>query len=159
MIGFLALLPRSYGSSNSIPIPAVPLTLLGWSLTAFLLASAALLADLGVEWNRRNRDRAGQAQRAVLQDGCLVRLAEFQLEPGESTRARLREASKLLRGSLQWVSVAAEWFVPAGASSRGRGVGGQPGGEVGRALEIKQGVGQGFELLQGQGLDLDGGGF
>ena len=50
MLGFLALLPRGlttflfalaallrfYGSSNSIPIAAVPLTLLGWSLTAFL---------------------------------------------------------------------------------------------------------------------------
>jgi len=118
MLGFLALLPRGlttflfalaallrfYGSSNSIPIPAVPLSLLGWSLTAFLLASAALLADLGLEWNRGTRDRAGQAQRADLQDACLVRLAEFQLEPGEPSRARLREASKLLRGSLQWVS-------------------------------------------------------
>ena len=113
MIGFLALLPRGlttflfalaallrfYGPSNSIPIPAVPLTLLGWSLTAFLLASAALLADLGLEWDRRNRDRARQAQRADLQDACLVRLAEFQLEPGEPNRARLR--------------MAAEWFVRA----------------------------------------------
>lgn len=57
MLGFLDLLPRGlttflfalaallrlYGSSSSIPIPAVPLTLLGWSLAAFLLASAALL--------------------------------------------------------------------------------------------------------------------
>jgi hypothetical protein len=90
MIGFLALLPRG--------LTTFLFALLGWSLTAFLLASAALLADLGVEWNRRNRDRAD------LQDACLVRLAEFQLEPGEPSRARLREASKLLRGSLQWVS-------------------------------------------------------
>jgi hypothetical protein len=118
MLGLLVLLPRGlttflfalaallrfYGSSNSVPITAIPLTLLGWSVAAFLLASAALLAEIGLEWDRRNRDRAGQAQRALLQDGCLVRLAEFQLEPGESTRARLREASKLLRGSLQWVS-------------------------------------------------------
>jgi hypothetical protein len=117
MLGFLALLPRGlttflfalaallrfYGSANTIPFQAVPLTLLGWSLTAFLLASAALLADLGVEWNRRNRDRAGQAQRAFLQDGCLVGLAEFQLESGETSRVRLRTAAQLLRDSLEWM--------------------------------------------------------
>jgi hypothetical protein len=120
MIVFLALLPRGlttfllalaallrfYGSSNSIPIPTVPLTLLGWSLTAFLLASAALLADFGVVWNRRNRDRAGQEcrdRRALVQDACLIRLAEFQLELGEPSRARLREAAKLLSGILEWM--------------------------------------------------------
>jgi hypothetical protein len=52
MLGFLAALLRFYGSSSSIPIPALPLTLLGGSLAAFLLASAALLVDLGIEWNR-----------------------------------------------------------------------------------------------------------
>jgi hypothetical protein len=35
MIGFLALLPRSYGSSNSIPISAVPLSLLGGASRPF----------------------------------------------------------------------------------------------------------------------------
>ena len=121
MLGFLALLPRGlttflfalaallrfYGSSNSIPIPAVPLSLLGWSLTAFLLASAALLADLSLEWNRGTRDPAGQDRRdrrALLQDGCLIRLAEFQLEPGEPSRARLREAGELLLRSLDRVA-------------------------------------------------------
>jgi hypothetical protein len=116
MLGFLALLPRGlttflfalaallrfYGSSSSIPIPAVPLTLLGWSLAAFLLASACLLVDLGLEWNRRNRDRAGQAQRADLQDACLVCLAEFQLEPGGLSRAKLRNAAQLLTDSFSW---------------------------------------------------------
>jgi hypothetical protein len=51
----------------------------------------------------------------------------------------------------------------AGAS----GVGGQPARQVGRGLEVEQGnscgegcaYGQGFELLQGQGLDLGGSGF
>ena len=96
----LAALLRFYGSSNSIPIPAIPLTLLGWSVAAFLLASAALLAEIGLEWDRRNRDRAGQAQRAFLQDGCLVGLAEFQLEPGQPSRTRLKQAANLLKGSL-----------------------------------------------------------
>ena len=118
MLGFLALLPRGlttflfalaallrfYGSSNSIPIPAFPLTLLGWSLTAFLLASAALLADLGLEWNRGTRDRAGQDRRNRRVDGCLVGLAEFQLEPGASSRARLKKAGELLRRSLERVA-------------------------------------------------------
>lgn len=58
----MAALLRLYVSSNSVPIPAIPLTLMGWSVAAFLLASPALLAEIGLEWNRRNRDRAGQAQ-------------------------------------------------------------------------------------------------
>ena len=40
---------------------------------------------------------------------------------------------------------------PASADS------GQPRGQVGRALEVEQGVGQGFQLLQRQGLNLGGG--
>ncbi len=43
----------------------------------------------------------------------------------------------------------------AGDSAVGR----QPGGEVGWALEVEQGIGQRFELLQRQRLDLGGGGF
>jgi hypothetical protein len=39
------------------------LTLLGWSLAAFHLASAALLAEIGLEWERRTRDRARQERR------------------------------------------------------------------------------------------------
>ena len=38
-------------------------------------------------------------------------------------------------------------------------VGGQPGGQVGWALEVEQGISQGFQLLQRQRLDLGGGGF
>ena len=57
------------------------------------------------------------------------------------------------------------WCV--GGRQQGRGfsrwwirsdVGGQPGGQVVRALEVEQGIGQGFKLLQRQGLDLGGGG-
>jgi hypothetical protein len=117
MLGLLVLLPRGlttflfalaallrfYGSSNSIPIAAIPLTLLGWSLAAFLLASAALLAEIGLEWDRRNRDRAGQNRRDRRVGGCLVGLAEFQLEPGALNRARLKTAAELLRRSLERV--------------------------------------------------------
>jgi hypothetical protein len=45
------------------------------------------------------------------------------------------------------------------ASGRGCAIGGQPGSQVGRTLEIQQGVGQGCQLLQRQGLDLGDGGF
>jgi hypothetical protein len=38
-------------------------------------------------------------------------------------------------------------------------MGRQPGGQVGRALEVEQGVGEGFQLLQREGLDPGGGGF
>ena len=38
------------------------------------------------------------------------------------------------------------------------GVGGQPGRQVVRAREVEQGIGQGFQLTQRQGLDLGGGG-
>ena len=38
------------------------------------------------------------------------------------------------------------------------GVSGQPGGQVGWALEVEQGIGQGFQLLQRQRLDLGCGG-
>jgi hypothetical protein len=34
----------------------------------------------------------------------------------------------------------------------------QPGDQIGRALEVEQGIGEGFQLLQLQGLDLGGGG-
>ena len=47
--------------------------------------------------------------------------------------------------------------VSAGVGSGG--VGGQPGSQVGRALEVEQGVRQGFQLFHRQGPDLGGGGF
>ena len=39
------------------------------------------------------------------------------------------------------------------------GYGRKPSGQVGRAMEVKQGIGEGFQLLQRQRLDLRGGGF
>jgi len=71
MVSFLALLPRSlttflysvaallrfYGNTATIPIPRIPLTILDWSLLAFALGTASLLANLGLEWNTGNRSR------------------------------------------------------------------------------------------------------
>ena len=72
MVSFLALLPRSlttflysvaallrfYGNTDTIPISRIPLTILDWSLLAFALGTASLLANLGLEWNTGNRSRA-----------------------------------------------------------------------------------------------------
>jgi len=80
MLAFLALLPRGLVTffdalaallrffangtadppASQVPVPAT--ALLGWSLTAFQLASAALLADLGLEWHRGNDRREHEAQ-------------------------------------------------------------------------------------------------
>jgi flagellar biosynthesis GTPase FlhF len=93
MVSFLALLPRSlttflyavaallrfYGNTDTIPIPRIPLTILGWSLLAFALGTASLLVNLSLEWNAGNRSRA-QAEDARLR-------AE-----NERIRSRQREA-------------------------------------------------------------------
>ena len=60
-------------------------------------------------------------------------------EPGAGPRSRGGE------GLRRW------WFRS--------GVGGQPGRQVVRAREVEQGVGQSFQLVQGQSLDPGGGGF
>ncbi|AGF50622.1 slr1079 [Synechocystis sp. PCC 6803] len=71
MASFLALLPRSlttflyavaallrfYGNIDTTPIPRIPLTIFGWSFLAFTLGTAALLVNLGLEWNTGNRSR------------------------------------------------------------------------------------------------------
>jgi hypothetical protein len=71
MVSFLALLPRSlttflyavaallrfYGKIDTTPIQLIPLTILQWSFIAFSLGTAALLANLGLEWNAGNRSR------------------------------------------------------------------------------------------------------
>ncbi|MFZ4666114.1 MAG: hypothetical protein ACOYME_06795 [Prochlorotrichaceae cyanobacterium] len=93
MVSFLALLPRSlttflysvaallrfYGNTDTIPISRIPLTILDWSLLAFALGTASLLANLGLEWNTGNRSRKqAEAERLRAED--------------ERTQSRQREA-------------------------------------------------------------------
>ena len=58
-----------------------------------------------------------------------------------------------------------EHLIPSGAGVGGgrpgeaSGVGSKPGGQVVRAVEIQQRLGQGLQLLQRQRLDAGGGGF
>ena len=72
MVSFLALLPRSlttflyavvallrfYGQLNTTPIQFIPLTILQGRFLAFALGTAALVVNLGLEWNPGNRSRA-----------------------------------------------------------------------------------------------------
>ncbi|AMA09222.1 DUF874 family protein [Picosynechococcus sp. PCC 73109] len=71
MVSFLALLPRTlttflyavaallrfYADTDTTPIQLIPLTILQWSFLAFALGTAALLANLGLEWHAGNRSR------------------------------------------------------------------------------------------------------
>ena len=99
MVSFLALLPRSlttflysvaallrfYGNTDTIPISRIPLTILDWSLLAFALGTASLLANLGLEWNAGNRSR-NQADEARKREIEARERAE-----DERTRSRQRE--------------------------------------------------------------------
>jgi hypothetical protein len=150
LVSFLALLPRTlttflfalaallrfYGNTNT---EFLHLTTLGWSLLAFSLGSAALLVNLGLEWNAgnrsrnredearqredearerearrddladeerskadRERDRADEernqaneerersARRARIQNRWIVLQVQYQVAPGEATRAALK---------------------------------------------------------------------
>lgn len=117
MLAFLALLPRvlvtffyalaallRFFVDGTVDSPATPpgqtsaATLLGWSLAAFYLASAALLVDLGIEWNRGSRRRDRLAERTERQgvrqdreDQYRKALAQFLLEPSNASRERLRD--------------------------------------------------------------------
>lgn len=102
----LAALLRFYGTDSGVSAhhPLAGFPLLGWSLTAFVLASAALVVDLGLEWNRvvgtraradrerdqerRRRDRA--ARQSDLQARCLLGLLSGQRRDTSANRRRLQ---------------------------------------------------------------------
>jgi len=114
MLAFLALLPRALvsffyalaallrffidGTVESADQPGATAALLGGSLAAFVVASAALLVDLGLEWHGGNRRRDGQAARRKRQVRRLEgeieyrrALAEVLLDSSDASRQRLRE--------------------------------------------------------------------
>ncbi len=123
MVSFLALLPRSlttflysvaallrfYGNTDTIPISRIPLTILDWSLLAFALGTASLLANLGLEWNTGNRSRAQtedertrSRQRETRQDHLADeernRAAE---ERNKADRERLRAEAERIRAEAE----------------------------------------------------------
>jgi hypothetical protein len=99
LISFLALLPRTlttflfalaallrfYGNTNT---EFLHLTTLGWSLLAFSLGSAALLVNLGLEWN------AGRRSRSQAEDERLRAEEERLRAEEERLRARERETRR-----------------------------------------------------------------
>ena len=90
----LAALLRFYGTDTSDTLAGF--TLLGWSLTAFVLASAALLVDLGIGWNGlgRRRDREAEerevaARQSNLQARCLLGLLRSQRRDTAANRRQI----------------------------------------------------------------------
>jgi hypothetical protein len=100
LASFLALLPRTlttfllalaallrfYGNTDT-DTEFLHLTTLGWSLVAFSLGSAALLANLGLEWNAGNRSRS-QAEDARLRAARERVRAEEERVRAEEERIR-----------------------------------------------------------------------
>ena len=128
MASFLALLPRSlttflfalaallrfYGNTET---EFLQLTSLRWSFLAFCLGSAALVANLGLEWNagnrsrnreaedreranektnradeernRANQERERAARRARVQNRWIILQVQYQVAPREATRTAL----------------------------------------------------------------------
>ncbi|ANV87370.1 hypothetical protein [Picosynechococcus sp. PCC 7117] len=125
MVSFLALLPRAlttflyavaallrfYADTDTTPIQLFPLTILQWSFLAFALGTAALLANLGLEWHAGNqsryreiekRDRAAQereraARRARIQNRGFILQTRYQLTPGRETGAALTDFLSFLQ--------------------------------------------------------------
>jgi hypothetical protein len=99
LVSFLALLPRTlttflfalaallrfYGNTDTT---FLHLTTLGWSLLAFSLGSAALVANLGLEWN------AGRRSHSQAEDERLRAEEERLRAEEERLRAREREARR-----------------------------------------------------------------
>ncbi len=109
MVSFLGLLPRTlttflfalaallrfYGTTDT---EFLHLTTLRWSLLAFSLGSAALVANLGLEWNagRQSRNREAEereraARRARIQNRWIVLQVQHQIALGEDARAALAD--------------------------------------------------------------------
>ena len=81
----LAALLRFYGNTDT---EFLHLTSLDWSLLAFSLGSAALVANLGLEWN------AGRRSRAQAEDERLRAEEERLRAEEERLRARERETRR-----------------------------------------------------------------
>ncbi|ANV84745.1 hypothetical protein AWQ21_10370 [Picosynechococcus sp. PCC 7003] len=139
MVSLLALLPRGlttflyavaallrfYADTDTTPIQLIPLTILQWSFLAFALGTAALLANLGLEWhagnqsrnreieareretrrddlanqerNRAAEERERAARRARIQNRFFLLQTRHQLAPSRETEAALADFLSFLQ--------------------------------------------------------------
>ena len=81
-----------------------------WSNRLTMAAIVATLANLGVEWNRRNREtnrlaeeaqrrteeRERETRRTRIETRCRIAEIQFQLDPSEPNRRSLRDALAVL---------------------------------------------------------------
>ena len=107
MVSFLALLPRTlttflfalaallrfYGNTDTT---FLHLTTLGWSFLAFSLGSAALVANLGLEWNAGRRSRAQAEDERLRAEEERLR-AEEERRRAEEERRRAEEERRRAR--------------------------------------------------------------
>ena len=103
----LAALLRFYGNTET---EFFHVATLQWSFLAFCLGAAALVANLSLEWNAGNRSRNREAEereraneernradeereraarRARVQNRWIILQVQYQVAPGEATRAAL----------------------------------------------------------------------
>ena len=88
----LAALLRFYGNTDT---EFLHLTSLDWSLLAFSLGSAALVANLGLEWNAGRRSRAQAEDERLRAEEERLRAEEERLRAEEERlRARERETRR-----------------------------------------------------------------
>ncbi len=99
MVSFLSLLPRTlttflfalaallrfYGNTNT---KFLHLTSLGWSLLAFNLGAAALVVNLGLEWNAGNRSRSQAEDERLRAEEEGLRAEEERLQARERETRR-----------------------------------------------------------------------
>jgi hypothetical protein len=99
LVSFLALLPRTlttflfalaallrfYGNTNT---PFLHLTSLEWSLLAFNLGAAALVVNLGLEWNAGNRSRSQAEDERLRAEEEGLRAEEERLQARERETRR-----------------------------------------------------------------------
>ena len=111
MVSFLALLPRSlttflyavaallrfYGNLNTTPIQLIPLTILGWSFLAFALGTAALVANLGLEWNAGKRSRTQAEDERLQAEDERTRTRELETRRDDLTNEERERAASRAR--------------------------------------------------------------
>ncbi len=132
MVSFLGLLPRTlttflfalaallrfYGTTDT---EFLHLTTLGWSLLAFSLGSAALVVNLGLEWNAgyRSRNReAEEREREARRDD----LAGEERRKADRERNRAGEererAARRARIQNRWIVLQVQHQITPGEDSR-----------------------------------------